>query len=172
MGWRGNILGLNGKWTHPKQMLPLAYAFVPSSDLPSGAVLFRSSRVVSGTSQKKCCFREGAVSMLSGSLYSSTCRVAVICLPIHCCGLCFLHMMNCVVMCTAVEVLKSWHGMCWHCKVAVNVAGLSSDFGNRNLISSVMLCGQTKYKTLIRQLSEIILNLFDSCSRQSCHTHF
>jgi hypothetical protein len=46
-----------------KQMLPLAYAFVPGSDLPSGAVLFRSSRVVSGTSQKKCCFREGAVSM-------------------------------------------------------------------------------------------------------------
>jgi hypothetical protein len=123
-----------------------------------------------GRLKKKCCFREGAVSMLSGSLCSSTCRVAVICLPIHCCGLCFLHMMNCVVMCTAVEVLKSWHGMCWHCKVAVNVAGLSSDFGNWNLISSVMLCGQTKYKTLIRQLSEIILNLFDSCSRQSyCH---
>ena len=39
-----------------KQMLPLAYAFVPGSDLPSGAVLFRSSRVVSGTSQKKMLF--------------------------------------------------------------------------------------------------------------------
>jgi hypothetical protein len=44
---------------------------VPGSDLPSVAVLYRSSEVL----------LQGAVSMFSGSLYSSTCRVAVICFP-------------------------------------------------------------------------------------------
>ena len=93
-----------------------------------------------GRLKKKCCFREGAISMLSGSLYNSTCRVAVICLPcIVVASVSFIWWI-CDVMCTAVEVLKQWHGMCWHCEVAAKVVGLSSDFGSWSLISSVMLC--------------------------------